>query len=145
MTAWYPYSGTSHPWLWNIPHFVREAISIGLNFQRRVISSIRARKRRSCSSSLTENQYLIRIIPERMSMASNSGTERKNSRTSSSVQSFHPPPLYSTVVPAAVKEHTSPPQPADVARSVGNLHCVFSRSVGTGKATTRTMRGFNFR
>ncbi len=47
---------------------------------------MRAWKRRSCSSSLTENQYLIRMIPERTSMRSNSGQERRNSRYSSSVQ-----------------------------------------------------------
>ena len=33
--------------------------SMGLSFQRLVGSSMRALKRRSCSSSLTENQYLI--------------------------------------------------------------------------------------
>ncbi len=42
--------------------------------------------RRSCSSSLTLNQYLSRMMPLRMSMRSNSGQVRKNSHTSSSVQ-----------------------------------------------------------
>jgi hypothetical protein len=42
--------------------------------------------RRCCSSSVIENQYLIRMIPERTSMRSNSGTERKNSSTSASLQ-----------------------------------------------------------
>ena len=46
----------------------------------------RAWKRRSCSSSLTENQYLISMIPERRSIRSNSGQERMNSSYSRSVQ-----------------------------------------------------------
>ena len=64
----------------------RDSRSIGLSFQRRIGSSMRAWKRRSCSSSLTENQYLMRMIPERTSMRSNSGQVRMNSRYSSSVQ-----------------------------------------------------------
>ena len=47
---------------------------------------MRAMKRRSCSSSLTENQYLTSTIPDRMSMSSNSGQARRNSVYSSSVQ-----------------------------------------------------------
>ena len=54
-------------------HLSRDERSIGLSFQRFIGSSSRARKRRSCSSSLTENQYLRRTIPERTSMRSNSG------------------------------------------------------------------------
>jgi hypothetical protein len=42
-----------------------DARSIGDSFHCLVASSPRARKRRSCSSSLTENQYLRRWIPER--------------------------------------------------------------------------------
>src|SRR6188474_3611514 len=60
--------------------------SIGLSFQRLVGSLIRDWKRNSCSLSLTENQYLIRMMPERTSIRSNSGTERRNSAYSSSVQ-----------------------------------------------------------
>jgi hypothetical protein len=67
-------------------HLARDWRSIGLSFQRLVGSSIRAWKRRSCSSSLTENQYLITIRPERTSIRSNSGHERRNSWYSSSVQ-----------------------------------------------------------
>ena len=47
---------------------------------------MRDRNRRSCSSSLTENQYLTSTIPERISISSNSGQERRNSVCSSSVQ-----------------------------------------------------------
>ena len=47
---------------------------------------LRAWKRRSCSSGLTENQYFRTMIPERTSIRSNSGAERKNSLYSSSVQ-----------------------------------------------------------
>jgi hypothetical protein len=46
----------------------------------------RAWKRFSCSVSLTENQYLISVIPLRTSMRSNSGHDRRNSSYSSSVQ-----------------------------------------------------------
>ena len=42
--------------------------------------------RRSCSSALTSSQYLTSTIPERTSIRSSSGTWRKNSSTSASVQ-----------------------------------------------------------
>ena len=47
---------------------------------------MRIRNRRCCSSSVIENQYLTSTMPERTSIFSNSGTERKNSSYSSSVQ-----------------------------------------------------------
>ncbi len=47
---------------------------------------MRSLKRRSCSSSLTLNQYFTRMMPLRMSISSKGGHERKNSLTSSSVQ-----------------------------------------------------------
>ena len=59
---------------------------MGESFQRLAGSSSLSLNRSSCTSSLTLNQYLIRMIPERMSMRSNSGTERANSLYSSSVQ-----------------------------------------------------------
>ena len=59
---------------------------MGLSFQCLVGSSRRAWKRRSCSSSLTENQYFTTLMPERTSIRSNSGQERRNSWYSSSVQ-----------------------------------------------------------
>ncbi len=71
---------------------------------------MRPRKRRCCSSSVMENQYLITRMPERTSMRSNSGTERKNSSYSSSEQKpitrSTPARLYqlrsnSTISPAA--------------------------------------------
>ena len=61
-------------------------MSMGESFQRRIGSLIRLWNRRSCSSSLTENQYLIKMIPDRTSIRSNSGHDRRNSRYSSSVQ-----------------------------------------------------------
>src|SRR6185503_17756665 len=64
----------------------REFKSMGLSFQRLVGLSMRSWKRCSCSLSLTENQYLIRIISERTNMRSNSGTDRRNSWYSSLVQ-----------------------------------------------------------
>ena len=38
---------------------------------------MRIRKRRCCSSSLIENQYLTSLMPERTSILSNSGTREK--------------------------------------------------------------------
>ena len=65
---------------------------------------MRIRKRICCSSSVIENQYLIRMMPERTSMRSNSGTERKNSSTSLSAEA-HDPLDAGAVVPAAVEQH----------------------------------------
>src|SRR5574341_1529776 len=104
---------------------------MGLSFQRLVGSLIRAWKRNSCSLSLTENQYLIRIMPERTSIRSNSGTERRNSRYSSSVQKpinrSTPARLYqlrsnSTISPPAGR----------LATYRWKYHWVFSLSVGAG-------------
>ena len=67
-------------------HFSRDSRSIGLSFHCFVGSSIRAWNRSSCSSSETENQYLIRMIPDRIIIRSNSGQDRINSRYSSSEQ-----------------------------------------------------------
>src|SRR5258708_34531656 len=69
----------------NSTHFSRDCKSMSLSFQRRAGLPARSWKRHSCSSSLTENQYLSRIIPERTSMRSKSGQERKNSVYSSGV------------------------------------------------------------
>src|SRR6266511_645869 len=122
-------------------HRSRDCRSIGLSFQRLVGSSRRRWKRRSCSSSLTENQYLIRMIPERISMFSNCGQERKNSSTSSSVQKpitrSTPARLYqlrsnSTISPAA----------GSWAAYRWKYHWLRSRSVGVPSATTRQIRGF---
>src|SRR5438128_1632382 len=65
---------------------LRDSRSMGLSFQRLVTFFIRPWKRRSCSSSLTENQYLISRMPERTSMRSNSGQLCRNSRYSASEQ-----------------------------------------------------------
>ena len=63
----------------------RDSMSIGDSFHRFSGLSTRSRNRRSCSSSLTENQYLMSEIPDRSSMFSNCGQDRRNSSTSSSV------------------------------------------------------------
>ena len=54
-------------------HFVREYRSVSESFHRRIGSSIRAVNRRSCSSSLTENQYLMRMMPSSTSSRSKIG------------------------------------------------------------------------
>src|SRR3954453_4358391 len=70
----------------NSAHFSRDLRSIGLSFQRLSGSLARSWKRFSCSSSLTENQYLSRRIPLRTSIRSNSGHERSHSAYSDLVQ-----------------------------------------------------------
>ena len=55
-------------------------------FQRFSGWSRRAWKRRSCSSSETESQYLIKMIPERWMIRSKRGQECMNSSYSSFVQ-----------------------------------------------------------
>ena len=85
-------------------------MSIGDSFQRLAGSSSLSRKRCSWDSSLTLNQYLMRIMPERASMRSNSGTVLVNSLYSSSVQN---PITFST--PARLyqlrsKKTISPPE-----------------------------------
>ena len=64
----------------------RASRSIGESFQRRIGSSMRSRKRASCSASLTENQYLSSGMPLSTSIRSNSGQARMNWSTSCSVQ-----------------------------------------------------------
>ena len=53
---------------------------MGESFQRLVGSSIRSWKRSRCCSSETENQYLVSRIPSSISIRSNSGHWRMNSR-----------------------------------------------------------------
>ena len=62
------------------------ARSMSLSFQRLSGSALRASNRLRCSSKLTENQYLTTWIPDRTSIRSNSGQERRNSSYSSGVQ-----------------------------------------------------------
>ena len=66
---------------------------------------MRIRKRKCCSSSVIENQYLISLMPERTSIRSNSGTERKNSSYSLVGAEAHHALDAGAVVPAAVEQH----------------------------------------
>ncbi len=50
-----------------------EAMSIGDSFHCLSGCTLRSRKRRRCSSRLTENQNLMTCVPLRTSMRSNSG------------------------------------------------------------------------
>ena len=84
---------------------LRASTSIGLSFHCLSGSWIRMVKRRCCSSSVMENQYLIRMIPERTSMRSNSGTERKNSFDLVFGAEAHHALDAGAVVPAAVEQH----------------------------------------
>jgi len=60
-------------------HLSSEARSIGDSFHCFSGCTLRSRKRRRCSSRLTENQNLIRWVPFLTSMRSNSGAWRTNS------------------------------------------------------------------
>ena len=62
------------------------ARSMSLSFQRFSGSALRSSKRLRCSSKDTENQYLITLMPDRTSIRSNSGQERRNSWCSSCEQ-----------------------------------------------------------
>src|SRR5215212_8198527 len=55
------------------------ARSMSDSFHRFRGSALRASKRRRCSSNETENQYFRTVIPERTSIRSNSGQDRRNS------------------------------------------------------------------
>lgn len=57
----------------------RNSKSICDSFHRLIGFCMRSLNRRSCSSSLTENQHLISLIPDRTSISSNSGQARRNS------------------------------------------------------------------
>ncbi len=85
-------------------HSSRDFKSSGENFQRLIGLRIRSRKRRSCSSSLTENQYLSKIIPDLSSISSKTGQEVRNSSYTDWVQK---PMTCSTParIRAAVEEH----------------------------------------
>ena len=100
------------------------------------------RKRICCSSSVIENQYLIRIMPERTSMRSNSGTSLKNCSTCSS---FANPMTRST--PARLYHERSNRTISPPAGKCGTYRWkyqeVVSRSEGAGKATVRQIRGFS--
>ena len=86
-TAWCRCSGTSRPWpASSRPSGRGPRGPSGSASSASPGSSMRAWNRRSCSSSLTENQYFTRMMPERISIPSNSGHERRNSSYSSSVQ-----------------------------------------------------------
>src|SRR5271168_1645210 len=117
-------------------HFERDSMSIGLSFQLRVGSFMRPWNRRSCSSSLTENQYFTINNPERQSICSNSGQLRRNSWYCSSEQN---PITCST--PARLYQlrsnSTISPAEGNCATYRWKYHWVFSRSVGVPSATTR--------
>ena len=79
------------------------------SFQRLSGSALRASNRLRCSSKETENQYLITVIPERTSIRSNSGHERRNSWCSSSVAVAHHPLDVRAVVPGLRSNRTISP------------------------------------
>src|SRR5512133_2231749 len=122
-------------------HLSRDSTSIGLIFHRFVGSCILSWKRFSCSWSLTENQYFKRIVPDLISILSNSGQERRNSSYSSLVQypiTFSTPArLYQLLSKSAI----SPPA-GSWETYLWKYHCDFSFSVGTPRATIRQILGF---
>jgi len=86
-------------------HFDRAVTSIGEIFQRFVGWVIRSWKRRSCSTSLTENQYLMRMIPERNEHSLELGRGLEEVRVFLVRAEAHDVLDAGPVVPAAVEEH----------------------------------------
>lgn len=89
-------------------HRTLDSRSIGLSFHCLSGSVIRKLKRRFCSSSVMEDQYLMRIMPDFTIVRSNSGTERKNSSTCSALlfaSESHYALNTGSVVPTPIKEH----------------------------------------
>src|ERR1700733_9477765 len=123
-------------------HLARDSKSIGLSFQLREGSLSRDWKRRSCSASLTENQYFTIMIPDRTSICSNSGQLRRNSWYSSSVQKpitcSTPERLYQLR-----SKRTISPAEGRCATYRWKYQLVRSRSVGDPSATTRQPRGLS--
>ena len=122
-------------------HFSRDSISIGLIFHCLVGSLILSWNLLSCSSSLTENQYLISMIPDRISILSNSGHDLRNSSYSSFVQK---PITFST--PARLYQllsnnTISPSGWQMFCISLKNTIVFFSFSVGVPRATTLHILG----
>ncbi len=124
-------------------HRVRDSRSIGDSFQLLIGSFILEAKRRSCSSSLTENQYLISRIPSSTSIRSKTGHWWRKRRYSSGVQNpitrSTPARLYQlrsrrTISPAAGRWETYR----------WKYHWERSRSVGAGSATMRADRGLRY-
>ena len=117
--------------------------SIGLSFHLLCGSSSLALKRFNCSSSETENQYLIRIVPDLISILSNIGQDLMNSSYSPSSQNpitlSTPALLYQllsniTISPAAGRWLTY----------LWKYHSVFCLSVGAGRAATLTTLGLRY-
>ena len=112
-------------------HLSRDSTSIGLIFHLFVGSLILSWNLFSCSLLLMEYQYLIKIIPDRISILSNSGHDLRNSSYSSSVQK---PITFST--PALLYQLLSNNVISPL-MEVGNIsleyHWVFSFSVGYPK------------
>src|SRR5262252_9232436 len=113
---------------------------MGESFQILRPSSMRASRRRVCSSGLTSSQYLSRMIPECVHSRSKVGTILRNSFTSSSAVK---PITRST--PARLYQLRSKITTSPAAGRYGIYRCAyicdFSRSVGAGSATTRNTRG----
>src|SRR3954469_4318265 len=110
------------------------------SFQRLSGSALRASNRRRCSSNETENQYFNTVIPDRTSMRSNSGHDRRNSWCSSSVQKPITHSTFERLYQLRSNRTISPPA-GRCPTFLSKYHWVRSRSLGLGSATTRTVRG----
>ncbi len=99
-------------------------------------SSMRSRRRRSCSCGETSSQYLSRIMPGRPCRAPPSARRRGTSAPPPAYKAHHPFDA-GAVIPAAIENHDfAGRRELDIALKV---ELAFSRSVG--EATTRKIRG----
>ena len=89
-----------------------EATSIGLSFHCLSGSVIRRINRLNCSSRLTENQNLIRVMSLSTSIFSNEDTCSMNCRYCSGVQNPIAPSHPCSVVPRTVKKYDFTPESA---------------------------------
>ena len=146
------YHGASGMSVWtNISSFAREkstqrardSRSIGESFQRRIGSSSRERKRRSCSSSLTENQYFTAGSRPRRAAARRSGTGAGSGGTRPACRSPSRARRRRGCTSCGRRGRSRRP-PAGARRSAGSTTASRSRSVGAGSATMRATRGLRY-
>ena len=104
---------------------------------------MRSWKRRSCSSSLTLNQYLMRMMSDRMQHALELRAGAEELLHLLLGAEAHARARRRPGCTSCGRRGPSRRPPAGARRSAGSTTAVFSRSVGVGSATTRTTRGFS--
>ena len=120
----------------------RDSRSMGLSFQRLVGSSMRAWNRRSCSSSLTENQYFTRMDARAHQHPLELRAGAQELLVLVLRAEAHHPLDARPVVPAPVEEDDLARGGQVRGRSAGSTTGSSRARVGAARATTRQTRGF---